>query len=93
MLKRDSYSNLASKYIDRLDRADKLRAIANRTNYPYKLKKLSEKVQSEHDFWMEKNSTERLLDLKKDLTFIQQQQTNLTSKERVDLLMEKYGLN
>lgn len=91
-MKKLGTARLADQYLNRLETSDKLRAIANRSNYTYKVKRLSEKIQNEHDFWSAKSPSPKLLDLKKDLNFILEQKSTLDTK-KIDLLMYKYGLN
>lgn len=85
-------TKLADQYLSRLETADKLKAIANRSNYPYKVSKLLEKIQTEHEFWKIKSPSPKLEDLKKDLTFILKQKESVTDSRKIDLLIEKYGL-
>lgn len=89
-------TRIANSYVARLEQSQKLKEIANRNNYPHKVKLLREKITQEHNFWSQKkNSSEKkLLDLKKDLIFIDSQtNTSDYNKERIDLLMSKYGCN
>ena len=87
-------TRIANSYVSRLEQSQKLKEIANRNNYPHKVKLLREKITQEYNFWSQKkNSSEKkLVDLKKDLIFIDSQ-TNTVDyrKERIDLLMSKYG--
>lgn len=91
----------ASKLLTRLDQFDKLRAIANKKNYYYKVKQIHVKVSEQYEFWIAKsnskvlvNATEKLVDLQKDLNFIESQLNNLDlNKERVDILAEKYDIS
>lgn len=83
-------SKTADSYIDRLDQVDKLREIANRKNYPYKIAELKKKVQEQYDFWNLKSSSQRLDDLTRDLIFIKSQTDSSLNKERIDELMSKY---
>lgn len=86
------FSRIANTQVNRLEQFDKLKEIANRKNYPHKVKLLTEKVQNEFNFWAKKNHSNRLADIEKDLKFIQSQVNEATNKSRIDLLMEKYGL-
>lgn len=89
-------TRIANSYVARLEQSQKLKEIANRNNYPHKVKLLREKITQEYDFWSQKkNSSEKkLVDLKKDLIFIDSQtNTSDYNKERIDLLMSKYGCN
>lgn len=87
-------TRIANSYVSRLEQSQKLKEVANRNNYPHKVKLLREKITQEYNFWSQKkNSSEKkLVDLKKDLIFIDSQ-TNTVDyrKERIDLLMSKYG--
>lgn len=89
-------TQVANSYVNRLEQAQKLKEIANRNNYPYKVKLLHQRINQELDFWSnKKNSSEKKLeDLDKDLIFIESQ-INISdfNKERIDLLMSKYGFN
>ena len=84
-------SKTADSYIDRLDQIDKLREIANRKNYPHKVKQLRSRIQEEYDFWSLKNPSQKLEDLTKDLIFIKSQRESDLNKDRIDELIEKYG--
>lgn len=96
LLKHLGLSRIADSYVTRLEQSDKLKKIANRNNYPYKVKLLHEKISQELDFWNQKkiSSEKKLVDLDKDLIFIESQ-INVSdfNKERIDLLMSKYGCN
>ena len=92
MLKRLGLNKVANSYIKRTEQLDKLKEIANRSNYPHKIKQLTEKIQREYDFWTSKDSSQKLGDLSKDLIFIKSQTDQLLDKERIDVLIEKYGL-
>jgi len=86
------FSKIANTQVNRLEQFDKLKEIANRNNYPHKVKQLTIRITEEFNFWSKKNHSNKLEDLKKDLNFIQSQVNETTNKSRVDLLMEKYGL-
>lgn len=92
MAKQSGLSKVADKYLSRLEQADKLRALANRNNYSYKVKQLTDKIQKEYNFWSVKDSPERLADLTRDLIFIKSQYESFQDKEKIDILMQKYGL-
>jgi hypothetical protein len=82
----------ANQLVGRLEQFEKLKEIANRKNYPYKIKLLEQKIQEQYAFWEKKDHQQRLVDLKKDLIFIcSQKQECSIDKQRIDLLMEKYG--
>jgi hypothetical protein len=86
------FSKIANTQVNRLEQFDKLKEIANRNNYPHKVKQLTARITEEFNFWSKKNHSNKLEDLKKDLNFIQSQVNETTNKSRIDLLMEKYGL-
>ena len=96
LIKHLGLTRIANSYVSRLDQVSKLKEIANRNNYPYKVKLLHEKITREFDFWNRKeNSFEKKLeDIEKDLIFIESQ-INVSdfNKKRIDLLMSKYGFN
>jgi len=96
LIKRLGLTRIADSYVTRLEQSDKLKKIANKNNYPYKVKLLHEKISQELDFWNQKkiSSEKKLVDLDKDLIFIESQ-INISdfNKERIDLLMIKYGCN
>lgn len=96
LLKQLGLSKVANSYVNRLDQAKKLKEIANRSNYTYKVKVLWERVSSEYDFWNQKEnpSEQKLADVDRDLIFIESQiNQSEFNKERIDLLMSKYGCN
>ena len=86
-------SRLADKLVNNSDRFKKLQELGNRKNYPNKVKRLSAKIQEEFDFWSKKNPSKKLEDIRRDLIFIQSVKEPTLSKDRIDTLMEKYGLN
>lgn len=94
LIKHLGLTRMANGYVNRLEQAQKLKEIANRKNYPHKVKLLYEKISTEYDFWNQKeNSSEQKLDdLNRDLIFIESQ-INISefNKDRIDLLMTKYG--
>jgi len=85
-------SKTADSYVDRLDQMEKLKELANRKNYPYKVKQLAAKIQEEYNFWNLKNPSRKLEDLTRDLIFIKSIKEPDLNKERIDILIEKYGL-
>jgi len=96
LLKQLGLNRTANSYVNRLEQSQKLKEIANRKNYPYKVKLLCEKISSEYDFWNQKEnpSEQKLVDIDRDLTFIESQiNVSEFNKERIDLLMSKYGCN
>jgi len=89
----NNLSRLADKLVNDSDRFKKLQEFGNRKNYPNKVKRLSAKILEEFNFWSKKNPSQKLVDLKKDLTFIQSITEPTLNKDRIDILMDKYGLN
>lgn len=85
-------SKIANSYVDRMDQFEKLKEIANRKNYPHKVKQLRSKIQDEYNFWTLKEPSRKLDDLTKDLIFIQSQIESNLNRERIDVLTEKYGV-
>ena len=85
-------SKIANTQVNRLEQFDKLKEIANRNNYPYKVKQLTAKIQEEYDFWNLKNPSRKLEDITRDLIFIKSIKEPNLSKVRIDELIEKYGL-
>ena len=93
-----SLDQATSKLLSRLDQFNKLREIANKKNYPYKINQIHAKVLEEYKFWTRKESistsTSKLADLRKDLIFIESQLTNSNpDKSRIDILAEKYDIS
>lgn len=86
------FSKIANTQVSRLEQFDKLKEIANRNNYPHKVKQLLLKIQEEYNFWNLKNPSRKLDDITKDLIFIKSVKDPSLSKERIDELIEKYGL-
>jgi hypothetical protein len=85
-------SKIANGYVNRLDQMEKLKEIANRQNYPHKIKQLSAKIQEEYNFWSLKNPSQKLEDITKDVIFIKSQRESDLNRQRIDELMDKYGL-
>jgi hypothetical protein len=94
LIKQLGLTRIANSYVNRLDQAQKLKEIANRNNYPYKVKTLHEKISEQYDFWNRKQNPDKqkLADIDRDLIFIESQiNVSVFNKERIDLLMSKYG--
>ena len=91
-LKQSGLSKIANTQVSRLEQFDKLKEIANKNNYPYKVKQLTAKINEEYSFWNLKNPSRKLEDITKDLIFIKSIKEPNLSKERIDILIEKYGL-
>lgn len=86
------FSKIANAQVNRLEQFDKLKEIANRNNYPHKIKQLTAKIQEEYDFWSLKSPSRKLEDITEDLIFIKSIREPILNKERIDVLIEKYGL-
>ena len=86
------FSKVANGYVDRLDQMEKLKEIANKKNYPHKVKQLSTKIQNLYDFWNLKKSSQKLEDITKDVIFIKSQRESDLNRQRIDELIDKYGL-
>jgi hypothetical protein len=86
------FSKIANTQVNRLEQFDKLKEIANRNNYPHKIKQLTAKVQEEYNFWNVKNPSRKLEDITRDLIFIKSIRGPILDKERINELIEKYGL-
>ena len=90
--KQAGLNKTANKLVKQLDQFEKLKEIANRKNYPYRVKILYNKIQQEYGLWSRKGPSAKLLDLKKDLIFIEAQLNGASlNKEKIDLLTDKYG--
>lgn len=93
-----SLDHATGKLLSRLDQFNKLREVANKKSYPYKVDQIYAKVLEEHKFWTQKQSINpsalKLADLQKDLIFIESQLNNSNpNKERIDILAEKYSIS
>ena len=86
------FSKIANTQVNRLEQFDKLKEIANRNNYPHKIKQLTARITEEYNFWNAKNPSQKLEDITKDVIFIKSIREPSLSKERIDELIEKYGL-
>ena len=86
------FSRIANTQVKRLEQFDKLKEIANRNNYPHKVQQLTAKIQEEYHFWNLKNPTRKLEDITRDLIFIKSIREPIIDKERINELIEKYGL-
>lgn len=93
-LKELGLEKLANKMVDHLDSFEKLKKVANKHNYPVKLKKLFERLTEERSFWAAKGESNKLLDIEKDLNFITSQIGNeIIDRVKVNLLIQKYPIN
>jgi len=93
-LKNLGLGKAANKIVEHLDSFEKLKVVANKKNYPHKIKKLFARLTEEQDFWSRKGESPKLADIQKDLNFI----TSQIAEERVDavkidLLVQKYPIN
>lgn len=90
--KQASIGKVTNKLVSTLEHLDKLKEIANRKNYSFNVTRLHKRVLEEYSLWSRKNTTSKLEDLKKDLTFIETQiNKSDLDKRKIDLLMQKYG--
>lgn len=93
-LKNLGLGKAANKLVDRLDSFEKLKQVANKNNYPHKLKKLFERLTEEKDFWSRKGESPKLLDIQRDLNFITSQiGEERIDRVKVDSLIQKYPIN
>jgi len=83
-------NRVADKLINDSDRFKRLQELGNRKNYPSKVKRLSAKIQEEYNLFLKKESSSKLLDLKRDLDFINTQTNTNFNKEKIDSLVGKY---
>jgi hypothetical protein len=84
----------ADKFIKQMELMKKLSDIAGRKDYPGKIRRIREKLVEEINLFERKNPSQRLEDLKKDLTFIElQRDAEEFDKERIDLLIDKYSIS
>ena len=84
---------IADKMLTQTNLMHKLADLAGRKNYPGKLRKLQEKIQTEIELWIRKGPSAKLADLKKDQNFVQSQlNETVTDKERIDQLITKYSI-
>ncbi len=94
MMKRSyNLESLSNKLLEKDSYFQKLKNLSASKNYPYKLKKIREKLLEELQLWERKNPSAKLLDLKKDLNFLDTQtdEKNL-DKYRIDILSQKYSI-
>lgn len=93
-LKKLGLGKAANKIVDRLDSFEKLKQVAAKTNYPFKIKKLFERLTEEKAFWSRKGESPKLLDIEKDLNFITSQiGEERIDRTKVDSLIQKYPIN
>jgi len=87
-----SLNKTADNLLKQADQFQRLRDLGNRKNYPHKVKLLHTKISEEYNFWSKKEPSQKLLDIEKDRNFIQSIKEPTQNKERIDILMNKYGL-
>ena len=93
-LKKLGLGKAANKIVEHLDSFDKLKTVANKNNYPRKLKKLFERLTEEQSFWVRKGESPKLLDIEKDLNFITSQiGEEVIDRVKIDQLAQKYPIN
>lgn len=93
-LKKLGLGKAANKIVEHLDSFDKLKTVANKSNYPRKLKKLFERLTEEQSFWVRKGESPKLLDIEKDLNFITSQiGEEIIDRIKIDQLAQKYPIN
>ena len=84
----------ANKMVEKLDSFEKLKQVANKNNYPFKIKRLFERLTEEFDFWSRKGESPKLQDIEKDLNFIISQiGEERIDRVKVDSLVQKYPIN
>ena len=93
-LKNLGLGKAANKMVEHLDSFEKLKVVANKKNYPHKIKKLFTRLTEEQDFWSRKGESPKLQDNEKDLNFITSQiAEERVDAVRIDLLVQKYPIN
>ena len=93
-LKKLGLGKAANKIVEHLDSFDKFKTVANKNNYPRKLKKLFERLTEEQGFWIRKGESPKLLDIEKDLNFITSQiGEEVIDRVKIDQLAQKYPIN
>jgi hypothetical protein len=94
-MKKGSYNleSLSDKLLERDSYFQKLKNLSTQKNYTYKLTKIKERLLEELQLWERKNPSAKLLDLQKDLNFLNTQtdEKNL-DKYRIDILSQKYSI-
>jgi hypothetical protein len=85
--------SLSDKLLERDSYFQKLKNLSTSKNYTYKLTKIRERLLEELQLWERKNPSAKLLDLQKDLNFLNTQtdEKNL-DKYRIDILSQKYSI-
>ena len=85
-----SLNRVADKLLNDSDRFKRLQELGNRKNYPNKIEQLRKKIEEQYNLFLKKESSSKLLDLKRDLDFINTQTNTNFSKEKIDSLVGKY---
>ncbi len=92
--KQDNLEKAATKLLNSRRMFDQLKELGNRNNYPAKVKKLEERIKSEIELWERKGPSARLVDLQKDMSFIEKQKGDpFFDKEKIDQLTNKYSIS
>ena len=94
MIKRTiKLESLSDKILERDTYFQRLKDLSLSKNYPAKVKKIKEKLQEELDLFKRKGHSTKLVDLEKDLNFLNTQidESNL-DKFRIDTLSQKYSI-
>ncbi len=88
---------VSSKLLRNIEKADELKKLANKKNYPHKINKLKERLTEEYKFWIGKGSSAKLDDIQRDVKLIAslQNKTTFTPVEeaRIDQLVKKYPID
>ena len=87
---RNNLGRLADKLVSDSNRFKKLQEFGNRKNYPNKVEQLRKKIEEQYNLFLKKESSSKLLDLKRDLDFINTQTNTNFNKEKIDSLVGKY---
>lgn len=94
MIKYYKLEELSDKLLERDNYFRKLKSISLKGNYTKRILLLKERINQELDLWRRKNPSAKLLDLEKDLNFLESQKDDKNlDKFRIDILSEKYSIN
>lgn len=94
MIKYSKLEELSDKLLERDNYFRKLKSISLKGNYTKRILLLKERINQELDLWRRKNPSAKLLDLEKDLNFLESQKDDKNlDKFRIDILSEKYSIN
>ena len=91
---------LATKWLSRHEQIDNLKKIAQKKDWKVSVEKCHDRITEQYKFWVRKSDSiereRRLRDLEKDVKFIKSIQgrgeITGTEKERLHLLVNKYGI-